>query len=69
LPFFVSLVFIFLSKQRGNIFFITRLGNKGFIRYASLQFLAPGKTDNGVAAFDVVVEKIKRFAGIVCFQP
>ena len=69
LPFFVSLVFIFLSKQRGNVFFITRLGSKGFIRYAALQFLASGKTDDGVTAFDMVVEKVERFAGIVRFQP
>jgi len=69
LPFLVSLVFIFLSKQRGNVFFITRLGRKGFIRYASLQFLASGKTDDGVTAFDMVVEKVERFAGVVRFQP
>ena len=32
-------------------------------------FLAPGKADDGVAALDVVVEKVERLAGIVGLQP
>ena len=38
-------------------------------RHTALQLVTAGKANNGIAAFDVVVEKVERLAGVVSFEP
>jgi hypothetical protein len=58
-----------LSQQRGGVLVVARQSLEGFVGHAAFGFLTPGKADDGVAALDVVVEEVERFAGVVGFQP
>ena len=58
-----------LAHEGRGFLVIAGHGDKRFVRYAALDFLAPGEADNRVAAFDVVIEKVERLAGIASFQP
>ena len=42
---------------------------EGFVGDAALEFVFMGEADDGVAAFDVVVEEVEAFAGDMGFEP
>jgi hypothetical protein len=65
----LAFLLVALAQQRGDVLVVARQRGKGFVGHAALGFLAPGKADDGVAALDVVVEEVERFAGVVGFQP
>jgi hypothetical protein len=64
-----AFLLVALSQQRGGVLVVIRQGGEGFVGHAAFGFLAPGEADDGVAALDVVVEEVERFAGVVGFQP
>ncbi len=65
----LTLLFVALAQESCGFLVIIRQRLEGFIGYATLGFFAPGEADDGVAALDVVVEEVERFAGVVGFQP
>ena len=58
-----------LRRLRSEVLVVAGHRGEGFVGDALVQFLAPDKADDGVAAFDVVVQKVERLAGVVGFQP
>ena len=61
--------FVGFAEGGSDVFVITGEGFEGFVGDAFFEFVAGHEADDGVAAFDVVVEEIEGFAGRVGFQP
>jgi hypothetical protein len=53
----------------GEILVVAGHGREGLVGDALVQFLALNKADDSIAAFDVMVQKIERLAGIMRLQP
>lgn len=64
-----ALGFVGFAEGGGDVFVITGEGLEGFVGDAFFEFVLGDEADDGVAAFDVVVEEIEGFAGAVGFQP
>ena len=69
LPDVFAVLLIGLAPDGGNLLFVSRHGGEGLIGYAFIQFLLPDEADDGVAAFDVMVQEVERLAGVVRLKP
>ena len=64
-----SVPFIRPSPTARDILVVARHRHEGFVRHALIDIFAADVSDDGVAALDVVVEKVQRLAGIVSLEP
>ena len=65
----VALGLVALAEFRGDVLVVAGQGLEGFVGDAAFDIFAAGVADDGVAAFDVVIEEIQGFAGDVGFEP
>lgn len=61
--------FIPFAEEGRGVFVIAGERLEGFVGNAFFEFFAFHETDDGIAAFDVVVEETEWFAGNVGFEP
>jgi hypothetical protein len=57
---------ILFAPACGEVLVVSRHGDEGFIGHTFIQLPA---LDAGVAAFDVMIQKVERRTGVVGFQP
>lgn len=57
------------AQGGGDVLVVAGQGLEGFVGDAAVHVFAAGVADDGVAAFDVVVEEVEGFAGVVGFEP
>ena len=60
---------VHLSELGGNVLVVSRHGGERLIGNSPIHVFGSDVADNRVPAFDVVIEEVERFAGIVGFEP
>ena len=64
-----AVAFVVVAPFGGEVFVVAGHGREGFGRDAFVEFFLADEADDGVAAFDVVVEEVEGLSGGVGFQP
>lgn len=65
----LALGFVGLAEGGGDVLVVAGEGFEGLVGHAFFEFVLGDEADDGVAALDVVVEEVERFAWAVGFQP